>query len=184
MPKSCINISLLVNNDSKSQSFEKLLSQTISNLNINAYLDIVNDENKIKSLGVSNVPCLLINNNIEFEGDFPSTSELKKMVSKYTNQTLTNEQVSIHHIQISDFCNVLAEPINIVILERILNSKCCITSFEVFNDLNIEQDELIQRLKEIKCAGFITGTFSLPIKFCSNKINVGIAKILFSNLFK
>lgn len=56
---------------------------------------------------------------------------------------------------------------------------------ELFGNTNIAKSTLSQRLNELKDAGLIQGTITLPtVKYCVNKKNLELAKILFSSFFQ
>ncbi len=184
MPLNYINISVLSNNCPKCQALEKMVKQTVTNLNINANVEIINDLEKIKSYGVAHTPSIVINNNVVFDGEMLSSTELKNVIIKYCGVNFIKPFISSHQEQIAIYCKVLSDPINVFIVEKISNSKLCCSSLEIFNNLQLPQSEIIERIKELKCAGLLTGSIEPPIKFFIHKINWGIAKILFTNLFK
>ena len=184
MPFNRINVSVLSNNCPKCQALEKMVEQTVSVLNLNVKVERIDDLEKIKSYGVAKIPSIVINNDILFNGQLPSSLELKEALIKYCGANFKKPTISSHQEQIAIYCNALSDPINIFIVEKISNSKSSCTSLEIFVDLQLQSSEIIERLKELKCAGLITGSIELPMKYCINKINWGVAKILFTNLFK
>lgn len=185
MPLNRINVSVLSNNCPKCQELEKMVEQTVSILNLNAKVEIIDDLEKIKSYGIAKIPSVVINNDVLFNGQLPSSLELKEALLKYCGANFKKKPtISSHQEQIAIYCKALSDPINIFIIEKIRNSKSSCTSLDIFSDLQLQQFEIIERLKELKSAGLITGAIETPMKYCINKINWGIAKILFTNLFK
>ncbi len=184
MVSKCVNIYVLSNNCQKCQALGKMVEQTVFNLNINANIEIITDFEKIKTFGNVLTPTIIINNKTLFDGELPSSSELKDALFNYCGTNYRKPVISSHQEQMAIYCKALSDPINVFIVEKISASKACCTSADIFSDLQLQSPELIERLKELKCAGLITGCFDSPMKYCVNKINWGVAKILFTNLFK
>lgn len=184
MDLKAINISVLSNNYNKCKELEKMIAFTLTNMNVNANIDIVDDEEKIKSFGVTKIPSIAINNNVVFIGEVPSSKELKDEISKYSGINTRKPLFYSHQEQIATICSALSDPNNILILEKIRNTKTNYTNSEIFNDLQLKHSDIIEHLKVLKNAGLLTGSIEPPMKFCIHKINWGVAKILFSNLFR
>lgn len=96
-----------------------------------------------------------------------------------SKQELTKEQE-----QLARFAKALGYPIYIVILQMLANQSYCFHS-DMSKILPIAKSTLSQRLNELKDAGLIQGTITLPtVKYCVNKKNLELAKILFSSFFQ
>ena len=88
MPLNRINVSVLSNNCPKCQALEKMVEQTVSVLNLNVKVEKIDDLEKIKSYGVAKIPSIVINNDILFNGQLPSSLELKEALIKYLQALL------------------------------------------------------------------------------------------------
>ena len=87
--------------------------------------------------------------------------------------------------QIAAIAKALSHPARIYILERLNGLNTCCTSGEMIGDIPIARSTLSQHLKELKYAGLIQGEIEPPtIKYCINRDNWEIAKILLSNFLK
>ena len=89
------------------------------------------------------------------------------------------------HEQIARFAKALSHPARVYILEKLNGLNACCTSGEMIGDIPIARSTLSQHLKELKYAGLIQGNIEPPqIKYCVNKANWEIAKILLKNFMK
>jgi len=82
------------------------------------------------------------------------------------------------------FAKALSHPTRIAIIKYLDNQSCCFTG-DLVDVLPISQSTLSPHLKELKNAGLIQGELNPPrIKYCINKDNWKIAKVLFQQFFK
>lgn len=87
--------------------------------------------------------------------------------------------------QIARIAKALGHPARVYILERLNSLKGCCTSGEMIGDIPIARSTLSQHLKELKYSGLIQGDIEPPkIKYCINRNNWEIAKILLNDFFK
>ena len=95
-----------------------------------------------------------------------------------SKQELTTEQEKL-----ARFAKALAHPVRIAILQMLAKQSCCYHG-DMSEILPIAKSTLSQHLKELKDAGLIQGTITLPtVKYCINKENWEMAKIMFQDLF-
>jgi len=87
--------------------------------------------------------------------------------------------------QIALIAKALSHPARVYILEKLHSLNSCCTSGEMIDDIPIARSTLSQHLKELKYAGLIQGEIEPPkIKYCINKQNWEIAKVMLSDFFK
>ncbi len=87
--------------------------------------------------------------------------------------------------QIARIAKALGHPARVYILERLNSLNGCCTSGEMIGDIPIARSTLSQHLKELKYSGLIQGDIEPPkIKYCINRNNWEIAKILLNDFFK
>jgi len=67
----------------KCKMLEKLTTDAIAQLNINADIEKVDDIAKIMSYGIISTPGLVINEKVILSGRIPSINELKELIQKY-----------------------------------------------------------------------------------------------------
>ena len=85
--------------------------------------------------------------------------------------------------QLARFAKALGHPIRIAILEMLATQSCCYHG-DMSELLPIAKSTLSQHLKELKDAGLIQGTITLPtVKYCIDRENWNKAKELFSSFF-
>ncbi|MEA4918315.1 hypothetical protein SDC9_192116 [bioreactor metagenome] len=85
--------------------------------------------------------------------------------------------------QLARFAKALGHPIRIAILEMLATQSCCYHG-DMSELLPIAKSTLSQHLKELKDAGLIQGTITLPtVKYCINREYWNKAKELFSGFF-
>lgn len=86
--------------------------------------------------------------------------------------------------QIARYAKALGHPARIVIL-RFLDKQCACFAGNLAERLPISASTVSQHLNELKEAGLIQGTVTLPnIKYCINRTNWEEAKGLFYGLFE
>jgi len=89
------------------------------------------------------------------------------------------------HEQIARIAKALSHPARVYILEKLNGLNTCCTSGEMIGDIPIARSTLSQHLKELKYSGLIQGDIEPPkIKYCINRKNWGIAKILLADFMK
>lgn len=89
----------------------------------------------------------------------------------------------INEQELARFAKALSHPIRIAILKMLANQKCCYHG-DMSEVLPIAKSTLSQHLKELKNAGLIQGTITLPsVKYCINRDNWEKAKSSFSVFF-
>lgn len=87
--------------------------------------------------------------------------------------------------QIARISKALGHPARVYIMEKLMSLNACCTSGEMIGDIPIARSTLSQHLKELKSAGLIQGEIEPPmIKYCINRNNWEIAKILLSDFIK
>jgi predicted transcriptional regulator len=93
---------------------------------------------------------------------------------------MTKEKFKIEQEQLARFAKALGHPIRVAILQMLAKQKCCYHG-DMSEVLPIAKSTLSQHLKELKDAGLIQGTITLPtIKYCINCKNWELAKSLFN----
>jgi ArsR family transcriptional regulator, arsenate/arsenite/antimonite-responsive transcriptional repressor len=87
--------------------------------------------------------------------------------------------------QIARIAKALSHPARVYILEKLNGLNACCTSGEMIGDIPIARSTLSQHLKELKYSGLIQGNIEPPmIKYCINKQNWAIAKMLMTEFLK
>lgn len=87
--------------------------------------------------------------------------------------------------QIALIAKALSHPARVYIIEKLLSLNSCCTSGEMIGDIPIARSTLSQHLKELKYYGLIQGDIEPPkIKYCINRKNWEIAKVLLSDFLK
>lgn len=95
------------------------------------------------------------------------------------------EEYTKKQIQIANFAKALSHPARVFILQKISKLNSCCYSGNLVIDLPISRSALSQHLKELKNAGLIQGHTEAPyIKYCINRENWEIAKILCQEMFE
>lgn len=96
-----------------------------------------------------------------------------------SKKEFTEEQENLARI-----AKALAHPVRIAILQMLASQECCYHG-DMSEIIPVAKSTLSQHLKELKEAGLIQGTITLPsIKYCINQDNWQIAKSLFGVFFK
>lgn len=85
--------------------------------------------------------------------------------------------------QVARLAKAMGHPVRIAIIQMLLNENCCYHG-DMSEVIPVAKSTLSQHLKELKDAGIIQGTITLPtIKYCINKETWAIVQKLFGNLF-
>lgn len=96
-----------------------------------------------------------------------------------SKKEFTEEQENIARI-----AKALAHPVRIAILQMLATQECCYHG-DMSEIIPVAKSTLSQHLKELREAGLIQGTITLPtVKYCINQENWQIAKSLFGGFFK
>lgn len=96
---------------------------------------------------------------------------------------MSKKELTKDQEQLSRFAKALGHPIRLAILEMLANQSCCYHG-DMSEVLPIAKSTLSQHLNELKNAGLIQGTITLPtVKYCINEANWTKARALFSALF-
>ena len=94
------------------------------------------------------------------------------------------ENYTVEDAQIAKFAKALAHPARIAILNMLASQDTCFCG-DIVKELPIAQATVSQHLKELKEAGLIQGTIEPPkVKYCINKENWKLAKMIFKEFFK
>ncbi len=92
---------------------------------------------------------------------------------------LTEEQENLARI-----AKALSHPVRIAVLQLLATQECCYHG-DMSEVIPVAKSTLSQHLKELREAGLIQGTITLPtVKYCINQDNWLIAKVLFGSFFK
>lgn len=98
-------------------------------------------------------------------------------------ESMSKKELTADQEQLARFAKALGHPIRIAILEMLANESCCYHG-DMSEVLPIAKSTLSQHLNELKDAGLIQGTITLPtVKYCINNENWNKAKELFSGFF-
>lgn len=85
--------------------------------------------------------------------------------------------------RLARFAKALGHPARITIIEFLASQESCFFG-EIHDELPIAKATVSQHLKELKDAGLIQGEIEPPkVRYCINKENWDLAKMLFNNLF-
>jgi DNA-binding transcriptional ArsR family regulator len=97
---------------------------------------------------------------------------------------MAKEKLTKEQEQLARFAKAFGHPIRIAILQMLANQTCCYHG-DMSELLPIAKSTLSQHLNELKDAGLIQGTITLPtVKYCINRKNWELAKALFDALLK
>ncbi len=95
---------------------------------------------------------------------------------------MEKEKLTKEQEQLARFAKALGHPIRIAILQMLAKQTCCYHG-DMSEILPIAKSTLSQHLKELKEAGLIQGTITLPtVRYCINEKNWALAKQLFNEL--
>lgn len=96
---------------------------------------------------------------------------------------MSKKELTADQEQLARFAKALGHPIRIAILEMLANQSCCYHG-DMSEILPIAKSTLSQHLKELKDAGLIQGTITLPtVRYCIHQENWNKAKELFTGFF-
>lgn len=85
--------------------------------------------------------------------------------------------------KLARIAKALSHPVRVAILQMLAKEKCCYHG-DMSEVIPVAKSTLSQHLKELREAGLIQGTITLPtVKYCINRENWKIAKSLFSDFF-
>lgn len=95
---------------------------------------------------------------------------------------MAKEELTVEQEKLARFAKALGHPIRIAILQMLSKQTCCYHG-DMSEVLPIAKSTLSQHLKELKEAGLIQGTITLPsVKYCINRENWALARQLFNDL--
>ena len=101
-----------------------------------------------------------------------------KKVDVMAKESLTKEQE-----QLARFAKALGHPVRIAVLQMLAKQTHCYHG-DMSEILPIAKSTLSQHLNELKDAGLIQGTISLPnVKYCIHQENWALAKKLMNDFF-
>jgi DNA-binding transcriptional ArsR family regulator len=84
--------------------------------------------------------------------------------------------------QLARFAKALGHPVRVAILQMLVKQTCCYHG-DMSELLPVAKSTLSQHLNELKAAGLIHGTITLPsVRYCINETNWALAKSLFDSL--
>lgn len=87
-------------------------------------------------------------------------------------------------IALARFAKALSHPARVAIIRLLSKQEACYCG-DLVNELPIAQATVSQHLKELKDAGLIEGEITPPkVRYCINKENYELARILFANLLQ
>ena len=96
---------------------------------------------------------------------------------------MSKKELTADQEQLARFAIALGHPIRIAILEMLANQSCCYHG-DMSEILPIAKSTLSQHLNELKDAGLIQGTITLPtVRYCINEENWQKARRMFSVFF-
>lgn len=96
---------------------------------------------------------------------------------------MSKKELTADQEQLARFAKALGHPIRIAILEMLANQSCCYHG-DMSEILPIAKSTLSQHLNELKDAGLIEGTITLPtVRYCINEENWQKARRMFSVFF-
>ncbi len=95
---------------------------------------------------------------------------------------MTKEKFNKDQEQLARFAKALGHPVRVAIIQMLAKQTCCYHG-DMSEILPVAKSTLSQHLKELKEAGLIQGTITLPtVKYCINRENWTLAKQLFNGL--
>lgn len=96
---------------------------------------------------------------------------------------MSKKELTAEQEQLARIAKALGHPIRIAILQMLANQSCCYHG-DMSEILPIAKSTLSQHLNELKDAGLIQGTITLPtVRYCIDQENWEKAKDLFSSFF-
>jgi DNA-binding HxlR family transcriptional regulator len=111
------------------------------------------------------------------------TNIKKKVVSlQKFFKTMAKENLTKEQEQLARFAKALGHPIRVAILQMLAKQTCCYHG-DMSEILPVAKSTLSQHLNELKDAGLIQGTITLPsVKYCINNKNWSLARKMFETL--
>ena len=89
----------------------------------------------------------------------------------------------MNYDQLAEIANALANPIRLMILEKLADQSCCFHG-DLSEELPIANSTLSQHLKVLKNAGLIQGEITPPkTKYCINAESWAAAKLAMTEFF-
>ena len=103
-------------------------------------------------------------------------------LTKYVNKFMAKKELTKEQVQLARFAKALGHPIRVAILQMLAKQTCCYHG-DMSEILPIAKSTLSQHLSELKDAGLIQGTITLPsVKYCINIENWALAREMFETL--
>jgi predicted transcriptional regulator len=97
-------------------------------------------------------------------------------------KTMVKEKLTKEQEQLARFAKALGHPIRVAILQMLAKQTCCYHG-DMSEILPIAKSTLSQHLRQLKDAGLIRGTITLPsVKYCINNENWTLARKMFQTL--
>lgn len=97
---------------------------------------------------------------------------------------MSKQELTVEQEKLARFAKALGHPVRIAILQMLARQSCCYHG-DMSEILPIAKSTLSQHLNELKDAGLIQGTITLPtVKYCINRENWKIAKEMLLDLFE
>jgi ArsR family transcriptional regulator, arsenate/arsenite/antimonite-responsive transcriptional repressor len=88
-------------------------------------------------------------------------------------------------LKMAQFAKAMSHPVRLYILKKLSQMNSCCYSGDLVDELPIGRSTLSQHLKELKFAGLIQGETEPPyIKYCINRENWQLAKLMYQEMFK
>ena len=86
--------------------------------------------------------------------------------------------------QLSSFAKVLSHPARLMILKFLAEKNVCISG-DITNEIPLSRTTVSQHLKELKNAGFISGTIDgLKVNYCLNPLKIKDIRSQIEKFFK
>lgn len=96
---------------------------------------------------------------------------------------MSKKKLTVEQEQLARFAKALGHPIRVAILQMLASQSCCYHG-DMSETLPIAKSTLSQHLNELKDAGLIQGTITLPtVRYCIDEENWEKAKKMFSAFF-
>lgn len=112
-------------------------------------------------------------------------SQLKNIrIFANNKKVMAKKEFTAEQEQLARIAKALGHPVRIAILQLLANQTCCYHG-DMSEIIPVAKSTLSQHLNELKDAGLIQGTITLPtVKYCINRENWVIAQKLFVTFFK
>lgn len=93
------------------------------------------------------------------------------------------KELTAEQEQLARFAKALGHPVRVAILQLLASQTCCYHG-DMSEILPVAKSTLSQHLNELKNAGLIQGTITLPtVKYCINRKNWELARKMFTCCF-